>query len=461
MSEAQALRGDMTRGNPAKLILAFSIPLLFGNILQQMYNMVDSIVVGNYVGTIALAAVGAGGPIIWMMVSLFMGIGNGASIIISQYYGAGDLKKVSDTVDTIYTATMVGAIPLTIAGVCLSGPMLRLIRTPADTFADARLYMIIVFAGVIFTMGYNMNSSIMQSLGDSKTPLLLLAISCVLNIVLDLVLVIQVGMGVAGVAVATIIAQAVSWIAGIYLINRRFTFINVNLLKFGYDRYLFRQIIRLGLPAGLQQMLFSFGTLTLQSLVNSYGSSFIAGFNGANKIDMFAFFPTQSFGMALTTYTGQNIGAGKMERVKSGLKATLHMCIVTGLAAMAIVLLGGPTMMRLFSQDPEVIEAGMIYLRPVMYGYLLFAVQNTFLSVLRGAGDMVFPMVTSILSLWLFRLPTAYLYTSLWGKEALFFCYGTGWLIGMTMSMIYYISGKWKAKAVVSAPVDEPSPEEA
>ena len=461
MSESRALKGDMTQGNPAKLILAFSVPLLFGNVLQQMYNMVDSIVVGNYVGTIALAAVGAGGPIIWMLVSLFMGIGNGASIIVSQYFGAGNLKKVSDTVDTIYTATIVGAIPLTIVGACLAGPMLKLIRTPDDTFADARLYMIIVFIGVIFTMGYNMNSSIMQSLGDSRTPLLLLAISCVINIVLDLFLVIVVQMGVAGVALATIIAQAISWITGIFLINRRFTFIHVNVLKFGFDKELFRQIIRLGLPAGLQQMLFSFGTLTLQSLVNSYGSNFIAGFNGANKIDMFAFFPTQSFGMALTTYVGQNIGAGKLDRVKSGLKATLQMSIVTGIGAMAIVLIGGPTMMRLFSQDPQVIEAGMIYLRPVMYGYLLFAVQNTFLSVLRGAGDMVFPMITSILSLWLFRLPAAYLYTSLWGKEALFYCYGTGWLIGMIMSMIYYFRGSWKKKAVVSRTEDEPVPEEA
>lgn len=206
MSESKGIRGDMTAGSPMRLILAFSIPLLLGNVLQQMYNMVDSIVVGNYVGTTALAAVGTGFPIIYMMVALFMGIGNGATVIISQYFGAGDLKKVSDTVDTIYTTGIVGALPVSVVGILLSGPLLRLINTPDNTFFDARLYMIIIFAGTIFSLGYNLNSAIMQSLGDSKTPLFLLAIACGLNVVLDLLFVIVFRWGVAGVAVATILA---------------------------------------------------------------------------------------------------------------------------------------------------------------------------------------------------------------------------------------------------------------
>ena len=286
MSESKGIRGDMTADSPMRLILAFSIPLLLGNVLQQMYNMVDSIVVGNYVGTTALAAVGTGFPIIYMMVALFMGIGNGATVIISQYFGAGDLKKVSDTVDTIYTTGIVGALPVSVIGILLSGPLLRLINTPDNTFFDARLYMIIIFAGTIFSLGYNLNSAIMQSLGDSKTPLFLLAIACGLNVVLDLLFVIVFHWGVVGVAVATILAQAISWIVGIFLINRKYEYIHVNLLKFFFDKGLFQKIIELGLPAGLQQMLFSVGTLALQSLVNGYGSDFMAGFNGANKIDI-------------------------------------------------------------------------------------------------------------------------------------------------------------------------------
>lgn len=460
MNERKTIKGDMTVGNPARLILSFSIPLLLGNVLQQMYNMADSIVVGNYVGTTALAAVGTGFPIIYMMVALFMGIGGGATVIISQYYGAGDLKKVSETVDTIYTFGIVGAIPISVIGILLSGPMLRLINTPDDTLPDARLYMTIIFAGTIFALGYNLNSAIMQSLGDSKTPLLLLSITCGLNILLDLLFVIVFQWGVVGVAVATIFSQAVSWGVGILLVNRKYTYIHVNPLKFFFDRELFGKIIRLGLPAGLQQMLFSVGTLALQSLVNSYGSDFMAGFNGANKIDMFAFFPAQSFGMALTTYVGQNIGAGKMHRVKEGLRATMVMSILSGIGAMALVLGCGTNMMHLFSREAAVVEAGMIYLRPVMYCYLLFAVMNTFLSVLRGAGDMVFPMITSLLSLWLIRLPMAYLLAYFFGKEYIFFSYGGGWVIGMTMAIVYYFGGRWKKKAVVSRRREEDLPAE-
>ena len=455
MSESKGIRGDMTAGSPMRLILAFSIPLLLGNVLQQMYNMVDSIVVGNYVGTTALAAVGTGFPIIYMMVALFMGIGNGATVIISQYFGAGDLKKVSDTVDTIYTTGIVGALPVSVIGILLSGPLLRLINTPDNTFFDARLYMIIIFAGTIFSLGYNLNSAIMQSLGDSKTPLFLLAIACGLNVVLDLLFVIVFHWGVAGVAVATILAQAISWIVGIFLINRKYEYIHVNLLKFFFDKGLFQKIIELGLPAGLQQMLFSVGTLALQSLVNGYGSDFMAGFNGANKIDMFAFFPAQSFGMALTTFVGQNMGAGKMHRVKEGLRATMLMSVLCGIGAMVLVLTCGPNMMHLFSQEAAVVEAGMDYLRPVMYCYLLFAIMNTVLSVLRGAGDMVFPMITSLLSLWIIRLPMAYLFSYWFGKEYIFFSYGGGWLIGMTMAIIYYFTGRWKKKAVVSKESEE------
>ncbi|MDD3193371.1 MAG: MATE family efflux transporter [Oscillospiraceae bacterium] len=455
MSSSKTLRGDMTSGSPMRLILSFSIPLLIGNVLQQMYNMVDSIVVGNYVGTVALAAVGTGFPIIYMMVALFMGIGGGASVIVSQYFGAGDLKKVSDTVDTIYTTALIGVLPVSLLGILLSGPLLRLINTPENTFHDAQLYMIIIFIGTIFSLGYNLNSAIMQSLGDSKTPLFLLTIACGLNVVLDLLFVIVFHWGVVGVAVATILAQAVAWVVGIFLINRKYTYIHVNLLKFSFDKELFQKIIKLGLPNGFQQMLFSVGTLALQSLVNGYGSDFMAGFNGANKIDMFAFFPAQSFGMALTTYVGQNIGAGKLHRVKEGLRSTMLMSVLCGIGAMVLVLIWGPNMMHLFSQEAAVAEAGMVYLRPVMYCYLLFAVMNTFLSVLRGAGDMVFPMITSLLSLWIIRLPMAYLLAFFFGKEYIFFSYGGGWLIGMTMAILYYYGGQWKKKAVVSHPPED------
>lgn len=304
MSSQQSSHGmtDMTQGRPARLIFFFALPLLVGNIFQQLYNMVDSIVVGRYVGTIALAAVGTGFPLIFMLSSLFMGLGIGATVMVAQYYGAQDHEKVRRTVDTIYTALVVGAIPLTVIGLLLTDPLLWLMNVPADTMADARTYVLIVFGGIVGTLGYNVNAGILQGLGDSRTPLLFLAIACVINIVLDLTFVIVFHMGVAGVAIATIIAQIFSWIFGIFYINRKYPMLQIHPFSFRFERQLFSQLIRLGIPAGIQQALFSLGIMTLQALVNRYGADFIAGFNGANKLDTFAFMPIQSFCTAVTTF---------------------------------------------------------------------------------------------------------------------------------------------------------------
>jgi len=257
---------NMTEGSPLKLIFAFAVPMLIGNIFQQLYNMVDSIVVGNYVGKIALAAVGTGFPIIFMMSSMFIGIALGATILISQYYGAGDINNVKKTSQTIYTAMMVGSIPLSIIGILLSGPLLHLTNVPVDTFPMAKLYMIIVFAGLIGSLGFNVNSGILQGLGDSKSSLLFLAVACVINIVLDLVFVLLFHMGVSGVAYATIIAQFFSWIFGIIYMRQKYYFLDISIFKFKFDKVIFKKILKLGIPSGLQQALFSIGIMSLQSL---------------------------------------------------------------------------------------------------------------------------------------------------------------------------------------------------
>ena len=308
--------GDMTSGNPALLIFKFTIPLLIGNIFQQLYNMVDSIVVGNYVGQIALAAVGTGFPFIFLMSSLFMGLGIGATIMISQYFGAGDMTNVKKTVDTIYTSMMLISIPLTIIGAFVSRFILELVNVPADTINSANIYMVIIFLGIIGSLGFNVNSGILQGLGDSKTSLIFLAIACVINIILDLVFVLVFGWGVAGVAVATIIAQFCSWVFGVFYINKKYKYLHISPFKFKIDKEILIRTIKLGIPAGLQQALFAAGIMVFQSLVNQHGSVFMAGFNAANKIDTFAFMPIQSFSIAATTYVGQNIGAGKLDRVK-------------------------------------------------------------------------------------------------------------------------------------------------
>ncbi|MEG1777365.1 MAG: MATE family efflux transporter, partial [Angelakisella sp.] len=357
---------DMTVGSPLRLIVLFSLPLLAGNILQQLYNMVDSMVVGQYVGTEALAAVGTGFPIFFMVSSVFMGIGMGATVIISQYYGAGDMDNVRSSVDTVYTAMMLGCIPITLFGLAVSGPLLRLINVPPDAYELAHTYLLIVFLGVIAVFGYNVNAGILQGLGDSKTPLIFLSVACVLNIILDLVFVIAFDWGVAGVAIATAIAQGFSWIFGIFYINRKYPEIKIHPFSFRFNRRLFKQIFRMGIPISVQQALFSVGVMAMLSLINGYGSAFVAGFNGANKLDTFVFMPITSFASACTTFVGQNIGAGKLDRVHKGTVSAIKLSVVVSLISGGLLLLFGTPLMGLFNGTPEVIAAGMAYLNRIV-----------------------------------------------------------------------------------------------
>ena len=436
----------MTEGNPFKLILAFALPMLIGNVLQQLYNMVDSIVVGNYVGKIALAAVGTGFPIIFLMASLFIGIGIGATILISQYIGAGDIDNVRRTSQTIYTAMILCSIPISIIGIIFCERILLLINTPADVMPMAKQYMVIIFAGMIGSFGYNINAGILQGFGDSKSSLLFLAIATVINIVLDLLFVVAFKWDVPGVAIATVIAQTFSWIFGIIYMKKKYEVLNFQITKFYFDKEIFKKILKLGLPTGIQQALFSVGIMSLQSLVNSYGSDFMAGFNAANKIDTFAFMPIQSFANAVTTFTGQNIGAGRMDRVHRGTIASITMSMVICIVALLIIPLG-PFILRMFNSDPAVIDAGMIYLSNVMPLFILLSIVFTLNAVIRGAGESIIPMVGSMASIWAGRIPAAYYIAANIGKEYLFYSYGVGWLLWLLISGPYYLSGKWKYKS--------------
>ena len=436
----------MTEGNAFKIILAFAFPMLIGNVFQQLYNMVDSIVVGNYVGKIALAAVGTGFPIIFLMSALFIGIGIGATILISQFIGAGDIDNVRKTSQTIYTAMILSAIPISIIGIVFCQPILLLINTPPNVLPMAKQYMVVIFAGMIGSFGFNINAGILQGFGDSKSSLLFLAIATVINIVLDLLFVIVFNWGVRGVAIATIIAQACSWVFGMIYMKRKYEILNFQITKFYFDKEIFKKILKLGLPTGIQQALFSVGIMSMQSIVNGYGSDFMAGFNAANKIDTFAFMPIQSFANAVTTFTGQNIGAGRLDRVHKGTVAAITMSLIISALALVVIPLG-PFILKMFSSDPAVIDAGMIYLSNVMPLFLLLAIVFTLNAVIRGAGESVIPMIGSLTSIWLGRIPAAYYIAANIGKEYLFYSYGVGWVLWLLISGPYYLSGRWKAKS--------------
>ena len=307
---------NMTVGSPAGHIFYFALPLLAGSFLQQLYNMVDSWVVGNYAGDAALAAVGVGFPVIFMFTSLFMGLSGGGTVVIAQFYGAGNMDRVRDAVDTVYTAFMVSAIPITVIALGLVKPVLLLMQVKADAWAESWLYLTVVSAGLIGAIGYNLNAGILGGLGNSRTTLLFLAISSVMNIVLDLVFVLGCGMGVLGVALGTIISQAFSWLFGLFYINRHYPEIAIRPFCRRFDKALFRQIMGIGLPAGIQMSLVAIGAMVVMSKINSFGKEFAAAYNVGSKLDSLAFLPVQSLSNAVTSFVGQNIGAKRLDRAR-------------------------------------------------------------------------------------------------------------------------------------------------
>ena len=309
---------NMTEGSISGHLLAFAFPMFLGSLLQQLYNMVDSWVVGRFVSEAALAAVGIGYPVVFMFTSLFIGMSNGTTVTIAQYYGAGKLDRVRDVVDTTYTFFTLAVVPITILALVIARPVLVLMRVEDATMGDAYLYLMIVSGGLIGAIGYNMNSGILQGVGNSRASLLFLGISAVMNIVLDLLFVLQFHWGVAGVAIATIIAQFCSWLFGVFYINRNYTAFAIRPFCLRFDKKLFKKIMGIGLPAGIQFATVSIGMMAVMSQVNAFGTSYAAGYNVGNKLDSMAFLPIQAIASAITAFVGQNVGAKKEDRVHRG-----------------------------------------------------------------------------------------------------------------------------------------------
>ncbi len=438
---------NMTEGNPSRLILKFSIPLIAGNVLQQMYNLVDSLVVGNFVGREALAAVGSTFILNFLLVSLFSGLSLGFTIVISQFFGSGGKEKVRSAVDTAYITAVIAAIPVTLIGIVLARPLLILMNTPSGiTMEMSSSYLTILFIGTIGNFGYNLNAGILQGLGDSVSSLVFLAIATVLNIVLDLLFVVTFGWGVAGVAWATIISQAVSFLLGTVFIVRKLKLTTLRPGDLKFDAKILKECTRIGLPSGIQGMLFSIGTMGIQRLINGYGPIFMAGYSISSRIDSLAFMPIASFSTAVTTFTGQNIGAGRLDRVKSGFVVTHLMsgavCIMTSI----LLIINARLLMSFFSPDPEVIGIGAGVLYRLMPTYILLSVLFITNSILRGAGESLIPFLASMTSFLFLRLPAAYLLDHFFGRGEIGWCFGIGWVFGLAIAMPYYFSGKWQQR---------------
>jgi putative MATE family efflux protein len=446
---------DLTVGSERKQIFRFAIPMLLGNVFQQLYNIVDSIIIGQYLGKEALAAVGASFPLIFVLISLIIGIASGSTIIVAQYFGAKDMTNVKKSIDTLFVFLFFAAIAVTILGIAFSDLVFRLIQIPEDVLPQAKTYLTIYLSGIILFIGFNGISEVLRGLGDSKTPLYFLIIATLMNVILDILFIVVFKMGVAGAAVATIISQGGAFITAMIYLNRTHEFIRFSLSDIHFDREIFRQSVRIGLPSGFQQTFVSFGMLALLRIVNKYGTSTLAAYTVAGRIDMFAGLPAMNFGAALSTFVGQNMGANKPERIKKGFQATLLMTTVVSVLVSLGVIIFSRQLMSLFTTDTLVIEKGRLYLLIVSSFYVVFSFMFVSNGALRGAGDTFIPMIISLFALWVIRIPLSYFFSISMGEIGIWWGVPAGWVFGAVFSYIYYKMGKWKTKGVIKYPLVE------
>lgn len=439
----------MTEGNIWKLLIIFSIPLILGNLLQQMYNTADSIIVGNFVGSNGLAAVGSGTALINLIIAFSQGAAVGAGVIVSQNLGARDKQKTKLAVHTAMCIAIILGVILSAIGVIFSRDLLVWMKTPKSVLKDSVLYLQIYCGGLIFNVIYNMATGILNAAGNSKLPLIYLAIASVTNIILDLVFIKALKWGVKGAAIATDISQALSCVLAVgYLlrVNSDYKLIVKELKIHGNTA---KQIIRVGLPTAIQNMVISFSNVLVQSSVNSYGATAMAGYAAYLKIDGFNILPVLSISMAVTTFTGQNVGAKKPDRVKKGMWNALIMGVVYTVIIGIVILLTSHTVLGLFTKDNEVITYGQLAMKYFCPFYFLLGILNILAGTVRGAGKGVPPMLILLFSMCIFRI--------LWIKIALpfystidgvFILYPISWFVGMVLMIIYTKFGKWLPKGL-------------
>lgn len=447
---------DMTVGKPWKSIAMFSIPMLVGNIAQQLYSTVDSIVVGHYVGDNALAAVGSATPLFNMLLVLFVGISAGVGIMVSQYFGAKNRAELSSTIGTCITLTAIVSVLLMIAAPPFIRSMLIALNTPESILEDCTAYLVILMYGIAGMAYYNILSGILRGMGDSFSALIYMLIATVLNIVLDVYFVASLNMGVAGVSLATAIAQGISAFLCLLKLMKMREYFDLGLKQLKMTKRHTGQIIRLGIPSGVTQAIMSSAMIVVQSLTNSFGEMFIAANVIVMRVDGFAMMPNLSFGTAMTTYTGQNVGAKKYDRVTQGAKQGTLLAVACSTLITIIILLFGKYLMMIFTETAELVDLSVYVMRILAVGYIAVAVTQSLSGVMRGAGDTVTPMLISLVTTIIIRIPIAYGLSYLtrtpelpYGRfECISISLLTCWVMGAILTLIFYKIGHWKKKAI-------------
>lgn len=430
---------DMTEGNITRHIIVFAIPLLLGNIFQQLYNMVDTWVVGNFVSNEAFSAVGSVGPICNMLIGFFLGLSSGAGVVISQFYGARRYQEVEDTVHTAILLTGLMALAFMVVGNIMTPSMLRLMNTPEEVFPESEAYLRIYFTGVSGLMFYNIGSGILRAVGDSTRPFYFLVVSALLNVGLDLLFVLVFDMGVSGVALATVLSQGISAILILITLMCSDSCIKLKLYRLRIHWSMLRKICTVGIPAALQMTITSFSNVFVQSYINYFGADCMSGWTTYSKVDQLIFLPMQSIALASTTFVGQNLGKNQPERARNGVRNALLIALASTAIMMIPVIIFAAPIVRFFNAKPEVVEFGTVFLHWITPFYILCVFNQVYSGALRGAGNSKVPMIIMLTSFVAFRQVYLFIMARVCNEILpIAMGYPAGWLLSAVLTAVYY-----------------------
>ena len=437
---------DLTEGKVWKVIVRFALPLLVGNLLQQFYNITDSIIVGQFLGKEALAAVSASFFIYYFIISLVIGVGSGTTVVISQLFGAKQYQKVQLAFSSFFIFMLVGGIILSIAGIIFAEPVFRLTNTPEEVIPQAVAYFRIYIGGTFLFVTFNSIISILRGVGESVRPMLFILITTVLNIAFDLLFILVFKWGIEGAARATVVSQGIGMCIALAYVNNTHPLLSIKKQDMLFDWKLFKESLKIGLPTSVQQCAIALGLIALLGIVNSFGTNTLTAYGAAGKIDTIITQAILTLSGALAAFCGQNIGAGRLDRVKKGVWFTMYTNIALGLLTFAAVYLFGNEMMRIFTKDIDVVAIGKEYLLIIGGFFIVHGALNVYNGALRGAGDTLFPMITSLICLWLIRIPLAYYLSSWLGRNGIWWAIGISITIGLIVTFVYYKMGFWKRR---------------
>ena len=431
---------DMTEGSIVRHLISFAIPLLIGNLFQMMYNMVDTWVVGQFVSDAAFSAVGTLGSVTNLMIGFFIGLTSGAGVVISRFFGAKQYDRVKDTVNTSVILTGILSVVFTILGLALIPVFLLILDMPADVSAEAVTYLTIWFSGLSGLMVYNMGSAIMRAVGDSRRPFIYLVVAAITNTVLDLLFVIVFKWGVAGVAVATIIAQGLSAILSVISLCRNESCVKISFKGMKFHTPIFKEILVIGLPAALQMTITAFSNIFVQSYINFFGKEVMGGWTAYNKIDQIILLPMQSLALASTTFVGQNIGQNQVKRAEKGANTALLISLISTAILIIPVMIFSGTFVRIFNSNPDIIAHGTVFLRWLTPFYLFWCVNQIYSGALRGVGKSTGPMIIMLASFVLFRQTYLFIVSRFISNTILPIAMGfpAGWVVSAIVTIIYY-----------------------